>query len=202
MRGYRPRARMTLSLNGVTISSSSSSSSPSSAPQHGMKNSRASAMPIPATTFYTPPPAAPPASLQPIALPRPFSEASTTHLRYPRQGQPLLKTIQKKSRTFTIRSNRQHPPKLPRKIKPFVCACGASFGQRSHLTAHISTVHYQEGDYKWEICDFRFGAKSDLNSHIAAAHYRIKKFECGVSQCRFAKSSDLKKHLLTVRHLK
>lgn len=89
-----------------------------------------------------------------------------------------------------------------RKRKTFVCACGSAFGQRSHLTAHISTVHNKERNYVCGICDFRFGTRSNLNSHISAVHYRIKRFSCASCEASFAKSSNLKKHRMAVHRLR
>ncbi len=83
--------------------------------------------------------------------------------------------------------------------RDFVCpTCGSAFGQKSHLTQHVKSVHLGEKPFQCEECGQRFALKGDMNRHIRSVHLKERPFKCQHPGCTraFSTARHLRRHVL------
>jgi uncharacterized Zn-finger protein len=73
--------------------------------------------------------------------------------------------------------------------------CDAVFQDISHLSRHISIVHYKNRSYQCSHCSVSFGRKSNLKKHFQT-HERRKDFACPADNCntKFCNKKSLQRH--------
>jgi len=83
-----------------------------------------------------------------------------------------------------------HQDTVHRKLRPFSCFCGQSFGQKSSLNKHVQAIHEQLKLFECDICFSAFSQKSYMKQHKELMHSAVKpKYPC--DECHLAFSTRL-----------
>ena len=94
------------------------------------------------------------------------------------------------------RVDKQREQGTPTYAKPHAClSCAATFGQKSTLTRHVSTVHEKRRDHVCPYCPKAFGQKSTLTKHVSTVHEKRRDHACPHCPKAFGRVDNLRRHV-------
>jgi uncharacterized membrane protein YgcG len=93
----------------------------------------------------------------------------------------------------------RHVNQRHKDLRPFKCNrpdCESSFQMKTHLTAHVATVHDKAREYLCETCGMTFGMRWNRDSHVRRIHAKLRPHICPVPGCElaFAQKYDMQRH--------